>query len=38
MFTNGDGVAKDLGKAREWLAKAAAQGDTQARNALTRLG
>lgn len=37
LYHSGDGVAQDYGKAREWLEKAAAQGDTAAQQVLKRL-
>jgi hypothetical protein len=36
-YRDGDGVPRDLNKARDWLQKAAAQGVTEASNALTKL-
>ena len=37
MYDEGKGVARDLQKARKWYGKAAAQGDTDAQDALKRL-
>ena len=36
-YEGGTGVTKDLIKAKEWYAKAAAQGDKQAQAALDKL-
>jgi TPR repeat protein len=36
-YRDGDGVPKDLAKAKEYFAKAAAQGDKQAANSLEQL-
>ena len=36
MFANGQGVRQEFTKAREWIAKAAAQGDEDATKALKR--
>jgi hypothetical protein len=36
-YIKGDGVEKDLAKGREWLVKAAAQGDTEAADELKKL-
>jgi uncharacterized protein len=37
LYANGQGVAQDYGKAREWYQKGAAAGDTNAKQALSRL-
>jgi TPR repeat protein len=37
IYANGQGAAQDYAKAREWLEKAAAKGDTKAKTALERL-
>ena len=36
-YEEGIGVEADLGEARDWYARAAAQGDPQAKKALKRL-
>jgi hypothetical protein len=38
LYENGQGVAQDYGKAREWYPMAADLGDTDAKQALSRLG
>ena len=37
-YRDGDGVAADPAKAREWFAKSVAQGSAQAKKALDLLG
>ena len=37
LYDNGQGVAQDYGKAREWYQKAAEAGNTDAKKALLRL-
>jgi TPR repeat protein len=37
LYADGQGVAQDYDKAREWYEKAAAQGDTNAKKALEQL-
>ena len=37
MYAQGDGIDQSLSKAREWLTKAAAQGQENAINALKQL-